>query len=164
MERKSTDINTSGKALLQIEQIAHLLFHRIFHLADKKGLHPGQLPLIYILRGHDGLSPKELRGIMHIRPSTITVMVQRMERSGFIERRQDGTDQRRYRIYLTEKGEETYRQLESAVSCVEEEMLRGMTEEDRNTLHTLLAVIRNNLLSQEENRDGLRAESRWRKN
>lgn len=39
---------------------ARLYFVRAFHLLERLGLHPGQLPLLVALYREDGLSQKEL--------------------------------------------------------------------------------------------------------
>ena len=39
-----------------------------------------------------------------VKPATVTVMIKRLEKTGFVERKDDKNDQRISRIFLTEKG------------------------------------------------------------
>lgn len=41
---------------------------------------------------------------MQVKPSTLNVMIGRMEKNGYIEKKQDEKDSRKSRIYFTEKG------------------------------------------------------------
>lgn len=50
------------------------------------------------------LYTKELAEKMQVKPSTLNVMIGRMEKNGYIEKKQDEKDSRKSRIYFTEKG------------------------------------------------------------
>jgi DNA-binding MarR family transcriptional regulator len=50
------------------------------------------------------MTQSELSDALNRSPSTITKMVQRMEKAGFVERRDDPQDERISRVYLTEGG------------------------------------------------------------
>lgn len=81
-----------------------LYFVKIYNQAEVYGLHPGQVALMKELSKREGMSQKELADALHIKPPTVAVSVKRMERSGFIKRKQDEFDQRMSRLYLTENG------------------------------------------------------------
>ena len=66
---------------------ARLYFVRAFHLLERLGLHPGQVPLLVALYREDGLSQKELVKRLSVKPSTVAVMIKRMERNGLLLRR-----------------------------------------------------------------------------
>lgn len=83
---------------------ARLYFVRAFHLLERLGLHPGQVPLLVALYREDGLSQKELVKRLSVKPSTVAVMIKRMERNGLLQRRSDDKDQRVTRICLTGGG------------------------------------------------------------
>ncbi len=54
----------------------------------------------------DGLSQREIAEKLHIKPPTVNVTVQRLEKAGFLYREADEKDQRISRIYMTEKGKQ----------------------------------------------------------
>jgi MarR family transcriptional regulator, organic hydroperoxide resistance regulator len=109
------------------------------------GLHVGQEMVLLELWKEDGLKGGELAERLGVEPPTVTRMIRRMERCGFVERRPDPADARSFRVCLTEKG----RALEEPVARIweeaEEKTLRGMGPEETLVLRRLLARVRKNL-------------------
>jgi MarR family transcriptional regulator, organic hydroperoxide resistance regulator len=114
-------------------------------LLAEVGLHPGQEMVLIELWEQDGLRVGELAERLGVEPPTVTKMLRRLERCGFVERRRDPQDARSFRAYLTEEG----RSLEGPVArCwerVEERTLAGMSVGERRNFHRLLAKVRANL-------------------
>ena len=52
------------------------------------------------------MSQREIAEHLRIKPPTVNVTVQRLEKAGFLFRKADEKDQRVSRIYLTEKGKQ----------------------------------------------------------
>jgi MarR family transcriptional regulator, organic hydroperoxide resistance regulator len=59
-----------------------------------------------LLSKNEGMKQAELARFAGVRPSSISEVVDRLERHGLIERRRDNSDHRVFRLYLTEKGRE----------------------------------------------------------
>ena len=114
-------------------------------LLARVGLHVGQEMVLLELWKKDGLKGSELADRLGVEPPTITRMLRRMERCGFVERRPDPADARSFRVYLTNEG----RALEGPVARIweeaEEKTLQGMSPEETLALRQLLARIRKNL-------------------
>ena len=70
-------------------QIMHAAFCLNYSSLENENLHPGQPPVLYELYREDNLSQRELAERMMIRPSTLTVMLKRLENAGLIERHPD---------------------------------------------------------------------------
>lgn len=126
-------------------QIMHLYFSRAFTLLESAGLHPGQAPMLIALVRRDGASQKELVEQLKVKPPTVTVMLQRMERAGLVQRRQDQWDQRVTRIFLTDKGRGAVEQLEGISHQIEQETFRGFSPEEILLMKRFLVQIRENL-------------------
>ena len=77
---------------------------KCFGQMQEFGIYPGQIPVLGLLAHKDGLSQKEIAEKLRIKPPTVNVTVQRLEKAGFLYRKADEKDQRVSRIYLTEKG------------------------------------------------------------
>jgi len=73
-------------------------------------------------------------------------MLQRMERAGFLERRQDAEDQRVSRVYLTEAGRAIQEDLQQAEHQLEEEAFVGFAPEEREELGRYFLRIHDNLV------------------
>jgi DNA-binding MarR family transcriptional regulator len=126
----------------QICRLHHQNAHSIW---DEIGLHRGQPRLLHALWGQEGLSHSDLAKQAHVRPATITKMVQRMERAGFVTCRADAKDQRISRIYLTDAGRAVQKDVEEAWRRSEQETFAEFTAEERLLLRRFLTQIRDNL-------------------
>lgn len=127
-------------------QVVRLHFLRVHSYLDKVGLYPGQAPLLFELKKSDGQSQRELSEKLSVTPATITVMIQRMEKNGYIRRESDEKDKRVSRIYINEKGTDVCMELHDIHVEIEEECMRNFTEEDAILLKRLLKQIRDNLM------------------
>ena len=54
----------------------------------------------------EGITAGNLASSLHVRPSSLTSMLIKLENDGLIERRKDENDSRAIRVYLTDKGRE----------------------------------------------------------
>nr|WP_294527836.1 MarR family transcriptional regulator [uncultured Blautia sp.] len=71
-------------------------------------IHPSQIPILAILgkNRNNEYSQKEIAQILGVKPPTVTVSIQRLEKMGMVCRKQDEHDRRITRIHLTDKGNE----------------------------------------------------------
>ena len=135
------------------ESINHLLVHvcRLHHsrartLLHGLGLYRGQPPVLHALWEKEGLTHSDLATRLHVTPATITKMIQRMEKAGFVERRPDSEDQRVSRVYLTDAGQAIQAEVHRVFRALEDESLAGFTVEERVLLRRFLLHIRENLV------------------
>jgi DNA-binding MarR family transcriptional regulator len=94
----------------------------------------------------EGLTHGELATSLHVQPATVTKMVKRMEKAGFVERRPDPDDQRVSRVYLTDAGRAVQTEVEQVWRTLENETFDGFTLEERVLLRRFLRQMRENLL------------------
>jgi DNA-binding MarR family transcriptional regulator len=126
-------------------EIIRLHYYRTHVLLEKIGVYPGQPPLLFILNKHDGLSQKEIAEKLGIKPSTITVMLKRMESGNLVFRRQDSEDQRISRVYITEEGRDLCNKSRVIMKVLDEECFGNFTTDEKIILRRLLMQIRDNL-------------------
>jgi DNA-binding MarR family transcriptional regulator len=108
---------------------------------EKIGLHRGQGFALIHLWHNDGMSQRDLARSMHISPASVTNMLQRMERDGWIERKRDEADQRVVRVYLTGKAEETRTRAKRVFREMEDALNSIYTTEEQSTLKRLLTKL-----------------------
>ena len=120
---------------------------RMFTLFEELGLYHGQPPMLFALWDRDGQTHTELAGRLHIQASTVTKMVQRMEKAGFIERRNDPDDQRVSRVYLTAAGYAIREDVNRVWRQLEDETFDGFTLEEQVLLRRFFLQMRENLFS-----------------
>ena len=80
-----------------------------------------------------------------IKPSTVTVSLQRMEKAALMYRVADAKDKRMQRIYLTDSGKEIHREVEKIRKEVGSVMLQGMTPEEVDHLKKQILQMQENM-------------------
>lgn len=136
-------------------EILKLHHYRTHVLLDEIGIYPGQPPMLFALNKKDGQSQKELANRLNITPSTITMMLKRMEKTNLVIRKQDDEDQRISRVYITEQGKKTCKRANKVMINIEEECFDEFTMEEKIVLKRLLMQMRDNLeLVNEKERGG----------
>ncbi|MEF9991168.1 MAG: MarR family transcriptional regulator [Romboutsia sp.] len=136
-----------------IRQLMHGHFLRVHYYLGNIELHPGQAKLLLMLREVSGLSQREICDKLNVKPSTITVMIKRMEKTNLIERKNDENDQRISRIFITQKGLEMSNELDDINEKIENECFIGFSEEEKKMATILLTKIRDNLNEYNKGKD-----------
>lgn len=131
---------------LLLANICHLHRIRVHQLFEALGLYQGQPPLLRELWKEEGQQQTELAARLKITPATMTKMLQRMEKSGFIQRKPDAGDQRVSRVYLTDAGRAVQSEVEKIFKNLEAETFANLTLEESLLLRRLLLQLRENLL------------------
>ncbi|QGT99038.1 hypothetical protein SYNTR_0445 [Candidatus Syntrophocurvum alkaliphilum] len=72
---------------------------------EKHGISIPQSFILYCLQVEDGLTLKEIGNRALIDSSTMTVLIDKLEKSNLVERKLDSQDRRAIRVYITEEGE-----------------------------------------------------------
>jgi DNA-binding MarR family transcriptional regulator len=128
-----------------LAQVSRLHQHRAHERLEKLGLYRGQPPVLFALWQQDGLTQTELAERLGVTPATTTKMLQRMEKTGFVQRRPDPGDQRVSRVYLTEAGRAVQAQLETFMQDMEMDVFRGFSDDERVVMRNFLLRLRENL-------------------
>ena len=114
---------------------------KCFGQMQELGIYPGQIPVLGLVAKKDGLSQRELAKILHIKPPTVNVSIQRLEKAGFLYRKPDEKDQRVTRIYMTEKGKEIKAKALERIHKNEAVMMEGFSEAEQCLLRRFLEQI-----------------------
>ena len=118
---------------------------KCFGQMQELGIYPGQIPVLGLLAYKDGLSQREIAEHLRIKPPTVNVTVQRLEKAGFLFRKADEKDQRISRIYLTEKGHQAKEKGINKVKENEKILLEGFSETELCLLRRFLEQIIENI-------------------
>jgi DNA-binding MarR family transcriptional regulator len=137
---------------LASEHIGHLLakacklkHQRMRKLLEGLGLYQGQPNVLRALWKQDGLTHSELAALLNRSPSTITNMIKRMEKAGFVERKPDPKDERISRVYLTDAGCDIQAAVEDVWRVFEEQAFAGLSEEELTLLRGFLLRMCQNM-------------------
>ena len=135
-----------------------MLLHQVLHLTrycaerqlNRMGLKPGQVGILFTLLQEDGQTGRQLAKKVGITPPSMTVALQKIENMGYVFKEADDHDQRRVRVYLTEKGRCCTRELDQFMNEMDRIIYRGFSESEKILLKRLLLTMRDNLLEVEE--------------
>lgn len=133
-----------------LAQVCRAHHARVHALLETLGLYRGQPFVLYALWKEEGLAHSELAERLHVQPATITKMLQRMEKAGFVVRRHDSEDRRVSRVYLTDAGHAIRSELENVWQQLEREAFAGLDTEERAVLRQLLLRVWENLMQVSE--------------
>ncbi|HLY29341.1 MAG TPA: MarR family transcriptional regulator [Aggregatilineales bacterium] len=109
------------------------------------GLYVGQELILFRLEEQDGMTQSDLADVLCVEAPTVTKGLQRMEAVGMIERRQDPSDARVSRVYLTPKSRQLIEPLRELWAEVEQKTIKGLSEPEVMLLQRLLLQILENL-------------------
>ena len=93
----------------------------------------------------EGVSQTELSEYLDLEPIQIGRVIDRLEKTGFVERRADPGDRRRWRLYLTAKAHAVVGEMEVIAGELRDDALRGIPREDLDTMMSTLARMKENL-------------------
>lgn len=105
------------------------------------GVGRGMPPMLGYIIEHDGCKQSELSREGHVSAATVTVMLQSLEKNGFITRRPDPGDQRCVRIYITPTGREIERKSREMIEDFDREFFSCLNAEEQSELCRLLGKL-----------------------
>ena len=82
--------------------------------------------------------PKDIEDAFHLTHPTVSGLLARMERKGFIELRPDSRDRRCKRIHILEKGWDCHALMHQTIESTEDSIVRGFTPEEKEQFAALL--------------------------
>jgi DNA-binding MarR family transcriptional regulator len=134
-----------------ISQPAHRCAALIDHLARRMrmaaetvltplGLRPRHLVALTMLRDHADSTQQSLSALLQIDRTNLVGLLNELERWGLIERRRSDEDRRRHTVHLTQLGAERLAEAEFALAAVEDHILVGLDDAQRETLYQLLQI------------------------
>lgn len=81
---------------------------------------------------------KEIELHFEIKRSSVTNILQNMEKNGLVSRIGDETDARMKKVFLTERGSELSNSLRDYITKLEEIIVKGMSDEEKRSFKDLL--------------------------
>lgn len=112
---------------------------------NKLGLFAGQERVLLCLMRHDSVAQSDLVNHLCVEPPTVTKMLQRMEKAGLIERRQDDEDGRASVVNITATGKALQQPILQVWNNLEAQMLANLTTTEQTLLRRLLMQALANL-------------------
>ncbi len=110
-------------------------------MKKRLGLTGSKWKIILALNLSDDLSQKELAEKIYVDGSTLVPIIDRMERDGLVERRQDQNDRRNNRIFLTKKSESVVNSIIEIILELRKIIYKGLSQEELESAKKILKKI-----------------------
>ena len=127
-----------------------LLMRQLMNRLEKTEITTGQPKVLAYLKSHEGRAQKEIAAACLIEPGSLTVLLNRMEKQGMIERRFQDGDRRTRCIYLTGYGRSLAGEVVDQFYAVEELAFQGISDEDRESFARICGEVLENLRPKDE--------------
>ncbi len=158
---KEGEQNSAKKLSLKIRKVGHLMRRQMDKSEAKQyldsitGTHGYIVCYLDDNRDKD-VFQKDIEKQFSIRRSTVTEILQRMEKSGLIQRLSVSSDARLKKIVLTEKAKNTIHYFYSDIEKANTQLVKGLSETEISTLISLLQKVENNLSDECQNKQNLK--------
>lgn len=133
-----------------LNDVARQMRNRFDRQARALGLTRAQWRVMMFLRRHEGARQSELAALLEVENVTLGRHIDRLEESGWVERRSDPSDRRAWRLFLAEKSMPILDKLAVVLIETRETALSGFGSKERDALIETLLRIKTNLVDADE--------------
>lgn len=123
--------------------VPHLtrLSRRVYAKATQEtlGMNLKQVAMLAALRDQGALPQTTLCGMMKMTQNTVVTWLNELEDAGYASRVRDPDDRRKHNVALTDKGSVALENAETELRRIEDEVLSGLSADERTQLRRLLA-------------------------
>ncbi|WP_042303006.1 MarR family winged helix-turn-helix transcriptional regulator [Paraburkholderia kururiensis] len=133
------DINLESSLGYYLSKARNVLGQRMDRALEPLGLTASQIGVMLLLLWRRANTPYDLSRELSYDSGSMTRMLDRLEKKGFIVRSRSSTDRRVVELALTAPGEDAARRLPAIIARVLNEQLRGFSQEEVTQLMGLLA-------------------------
>jgi DNA-binding MarR family transcriptional regulator len=125
----------AGQLLFRLWRASHT---RAAAALETVGLTTPLFALMNVIGTREGAIQQELGALLGVDPSTMVSLIDQLEADGLAKRRPSATDRRAREVVITPHGRRLLKRARRVLSESEDEVLRGLTVEERRELITLL--------------------------
>ena len=125
----------AGQLFFRLWRATHV---RTAGALESVGLTPALFALLNVIGAREGAIQQELGSALGIDRSTMVSLVDQLESAGLARRRPSPTDRRARQVAITAKGRRVLERARGLIGQVEDEVLAGLSRDERAELTTLL--------------------------
>ena len=139
-----------GTLLSQVHQVCGRVWNKILRDNNMADLEGARGRIIFVLWGKDGVPIKTLCEKTSLDKSTLTGIIDRLERDGYITKKPSETDKRSTLISLTGKEQEFAQNVQKVSNQMNRIFYKGFTDEEILQFDTMLERILENCKEEEK--------------
>jgi len=130
-----------------VSDIARLIGVEYNRIMRPLGLTTPQFRMIMQLQREDGVTQSHLANLLAVGKVSTSGLIDRLEQSGWIERRADPNDRRSNLIYLTKKAHGIDNRMLDTGKALTKQTLKNLNAKQRSALIDSLITVKTNLLA-----------------
>ena len=119
--------------------------HNVFQYLNVKlsalGVTPSQYSVLSCLWGRSHATPKQLAEILGIETSTVSGLLDRLQKNGLIDRIVNSEDRREVQVIATQKGRDLEEPVTRIIDEVNHEVLKTFSQKEIDSLKDALRII-----------------------
>src|SRR4051812_13435767 len=139
-ESAAPGIAQQWPTLLMIK-LGRITMHRFTEALEPFGIRPRHLAALIELRDHGQLTQQSLCGHLHLDPTNLVAILNELEDRGYATRRRDPEDRRRHLVAVSSKGIAVIEKVSEVMDGVEDDLLAGLDQDEREQLDALLTAV-----------------------
>ena len=128
-----------------LSDVARLIRRNFNRRVQKLGLTQAQWQVLAYLARNEGVRQIQLADSLDMQPISVARIIDRMQASGWVERRPDPTDRRAFNLYLTAQANPILEQMWDQGAITRAEALKNIPAADQDQLLRTLLRMRENL-------------------
>lgn len=148
-DRKRDMHNRKPTALMLCNEISRMFSNTMRENAEAQDLHGSHREILFHLSHKDGRTQLEIANLIHLKPPTVSVALGKLEDEGYVTRKADTMDARCTRVYLTDKGKSVHEKAHEVIRTLEQDAVKGFSEDEIKQLAVLLFRLRENIADEE---------------
>lgn len=120
-----------------VTQLGRVIYRRATE--EVIGMRLKQLIALDHLRANDSCLQQGLGQMLMLDPNNCVLLLNELDKAGYVERLRDPTDRRRHIVEITPEGRRALEEAEGRLEALEGEVLGNLDAAERRRLHDLLA-------------------------
>lgn len=133
---------TTSSLLMDVGRLLRADFRR---RAEHLKLTQAQVSALASLAKHPGISQVALAEKLEVHPVTVTQLIDRLQRAGWVKREVHEDDRRAFRLFLTDKADPILSEVWKIAAQAREAALSGLSKAERDQLDSVLCRMKINL-------------------
>jgi mobile rSAM pair MarR family regulator len=139
-------VDTNGGFLVtKVKQLSDRVFEKILNEKKIEAFNGAQGRILYVLWQKDGISIKTLSEQCGLAITSLTSMLERMEKQGLLRRENDEKDRRKTLLFLTERAYTLREDYEAVSARMGTIFYEGFNEEEIRLFESFLLRVLDNL-------------------
>lgn len=138
---KTAEFDGTSTILFMVARVVRRLYNLYHGPLSEYGLTPAQLFVFVALWTEDGINFSDLANRISIDVSTLTGIIDRMEKVGLVERKPDARDRRSIQLFLTSKAQQTGPEVLRLAADLDSVLRQPFPKSDIDTFERVLKAL-----------------------